>query len=171
MFYNKIFSAFNTSFPLIKSNPSTRGKKTTLPWLTPTLIAAIHKKSRLLRKFTKNRSPQNKVLYTQFRNHLKSTLRHEEKNYYSLQFMNKSQNSKATWKLINELLCNNHTSSSTCPTLIKDNISYTAPHTVAEMFNNHFSAVGSTLSQQIPPTLPSYNFAIVQALSQSPKPI
>jgi hypothetical protein len=81
--------------------------------------------------------------------------------------MTKSHNSKATWKLINELLCNNNPNSSTSPTLIKDNVTYAAPYAVVSIFNDYFSTIGSVLSQQIPPSSPSYKYYLTHPNTNS----
>jgi Endonuclease-reverse transcriptase len=53
LFYNKIYNAFDTSFPLVKAKPTDSTSKQSLPWMTTPLILACRKKSRLLKNLQK----------------------------------------------------------------------------------------------------------------------
>src|SRR5579864_4608800 len=88
---------------------------------SPSIIRDCRKKSRLLKHYSKNPTHENKIKLTHFRNQLKSALRREEKNYYNIKFLSRSNNLKATWKLISKLLGNNSSNPTCTPTLATDN--------------------------------------------------
>jgi len=99
------------------------------------------------KKFSKNKTPENKLLLQKYRNHLKSLLRREERKYYVNQFNSRISNSKATWKLINEIL-HRHNNASTCIQSNKNTIS-------ANDFNSYFSTIPKILANALPsPPIP-----------------
>jgi hypothetical protein len=123
------------------------------------LIAACRKKSQLLKKFTKNRTHENLLVLKQFRNQLKSSLRKEERKYYLTEFTKRTNNLKATWTLINEILHrekNTSSKSSSPSTLLIDNKQYTTPTDIADKLNVYFTSIGKSLSDLIPPTSTTY---------------
>jgi hypothetical protein len=154
IFYSKIFNAFNAAFPLVRTKQTRTSNKPSLPWLSPTLVIACRKKSRLLKKYQLNRTPQNKGKLNVFRNNLKKAIRKEERQYYAYEFNKRSKNVKLTWEFINELLHRNKcsTHSQHVPTIIHNNIKLTDPTLIANQFNIYFSSVGSTLASKIPST-------------------
>jgi len=118
----------------------------------------LSEKNRLLEKFTKNRSTENKLALTTFRNHLKSTIRKAEKDYYAQQFSKCENNIKSTWQVINKILGNNSSTTSTPPiSLSIDGINYANPDDIAEKFNDFFANVGVNLADRISAANTSYD--------------
>jgi len=140
MFFSKIYKSFDIAFPLVKTTSPCSSKKPSVPWLTPALLSACRKKSRLLKKYSKNKSPENKTLLTTFRNKLKACLRQSERNYYKSKFLSTRNNCKATWKLLNKLINNNYNQRNnfaSTPKMFNDN-KITSSLDIADQFNSFF---------------------------------
>ena len=149
---------YNTAFPLVKNNDMNSKHQKSLPWIfSQDIIVACRKKNRLLKKFIKNRTQDNKKILAQFRNQLKSKIRAAEKLYYYNQFIKCGHNMQSTWKVINEILGNNASTSSSIPTsLYIDNTEYANPNVIANKLNDFFSTIGDNLANKIPPAVTSY---------------
>jgi Reverse transcriptase (RNA-dependent DNA polymerase) len=158
LLFNKIFHAFTISFPLIKMKHNHIPKKS-LPWLTSSLLLACRKKSRLLKKYLKNRTPANRLQLSTFRNALKNELRKAEKQYYRNEFQTRSNNIKATWQLINGLLNTGRDSNAAqgISSIIHDNIKYSNRSQIVNLFNNFFTSVGLDLAAKIPSSVPTFS--------------
>jgi hypothetical protein len=136
--------------------------------MTTPLILACRKKSRLLKKFTKNRTPENRIILQRFRNQLKSSLRKAERQHYLAEFNKRSSTLKSTWALINQLLHHNQNSSTntSSPTsLIWGNKQYSSPIDIVNQFNDYFSSIGKELSNNI-----SHSFKSFHDYLTSPNP-
>ena len=61
-------------------------KTVSTPWMTPSLIRACYRKSKLLKIRCKYPTETNKINFTNYRNTLKMTLRTAERSYYQKLF-------------------------------------------------------------------------------------
>ena len=80
VFYNKIKSCFNKSFPITKIR---KGYRNRLPWLTEDLKRAIARKNKLYVKSLKHDTAFNKLEYSQFKSSLQQQMKKREKEYYN----------------------------------------------------------------------------------------
>jgi len=101
-----------------------------------------------LKAYKRTSSTTNKSIYVSYRNKLKSVLVAAERSYYSAQFAFTSASMKDTWRIISKIINVSPKASlppffATCAGDVSD------PIIIANKFNNYFSKVGSTLSNQI----------------------
>ena len=155
IFFNKFYTTFDAAFPMKTFTSCTKrnNSKLTPPWISKSLLRACHKKSRLLKIYKKNKTPQAKNNYIIYKNKLKQIIRNEEKLYYAKEFNSKVNNIKATWKLINEVV--NKTSdlpnTQSCVKLLNINGTKTSnSRAIAEHLNNYFTNIGPSLAEKIP---------------------
>ena len=73
-------------------------------WITQGLMKSCIRKSKLYMIYCKNRTLENKLRFTNYRNKLKSLLDKAEKFHYFELFNKMSGNIKETWKLLNSAL-------------------------------------------------------------------
>ena len=86
--------------------------------------------------------------YNSFKNNFTTTLRHARNNCFPRKFTGCSNNSRATWKTSNSLIRYRNTSKDV---IINHNDSTVSDRSaIAEVFNNYFSNVASSLDRNIP---------------------
>ena len=73
-------------------------------WMTKGLMKSCVKKSKLYRKYCKNRTKENKKRYITYRNNLKKILRLSEIRFYKDKFNLTMGNMKETWRLVGLVL-------------------------------------------------------------------
>ena len=78
-----------------------------IPFITKDLSKAIMKRSRLRNNFLKNRTEQNKTLYTKQRNYCVSLLKKSKKKYFANLNEKIILDNKLFWKTIKPLLPDN----------------------------------------------------------------
>ena len=101
--YNK---AFDKCFPekIVKlSNRMTPRHD----WMTKGLMKSCMKKSKLYRKYCKNRTKENKKRYITYRNNLKKILRLSEIRFYKDKFNLTMGNMREMWRLVGLVLKKN----------------------------------------------------------------
>ena len=90
----------------------TKNKISSKPWITKGLRNACKKQKVLYKFFLKNRTKDNETKYKVYKNKLTSIKRHCEKIYY-FGLIEKSKNdSKATWKTLNNVMNKKRSTSS-----------------------------------------------------------
>ena len=149
-FFNKYKAICDKYFPerIIKlSNRMTPRND----WMTKGLLKSCIRKSKLYRRFCKNRTKANKDKYTVYRDKLKCLLRKAEKDYYSNKFKSISGNIKGTWKLLNSIL-NTNQGSEIVNSFTENEVDITDKHEIVEKFNDYFVNIGCRLASAIPKT-------------------
>ena len=126
-------------------------KNDTKPWMTKSIINACAKKNMLYRQFLRNRCPQSENKYKRYKNRLTSILRVSEKMHYSKLLEQNVNNSKGTWKILNNVLKPNQGPTCTPNEFVSEDKNIVKGKTnIANGFNNFFVNVGSNLAKNIP---------------------
>ena len=107
VFTNRFGALYEKHFPL-KSYKLNWSKAPRHDWISKGLVKSCNKKSLLYKKYRKNSTPQNKSIYTRYRNKLKSILGKAERDYYRTRFKLFQGNLMQTWKLIGSVLNKNN---------------------------------------------------------------
>ena len=68
--------------------------------------------------------------------------------------------SRTIWKTVNQLSHRKHTSNSTVNELVVNEVSYTEPSALCEIFNDHFSNIGPKLAASMTDSEKSFDFYI-----------
>ena len=143
IFNNIINDAYFTSFPIKKKNVSIKRYKS--PWMTNSLLNRITDKHRLYRLSKTNQDYIN--VYKNYRNILGADIKHKKNSYFLNKFANCDNNTKSTWKLINKILKPNDDKKNI--KLLNNNYLTTEPSEIADLFNDHFSAIAHDLASKI----------------------
>ena len=102
-FHSKYSLLYEKCFPWEKK--SNRYKKASLsPWITRSLLVSIQKRKKLYRKLLNSPNPVRESQYKIYRNKLNHLIRISKLNYYEERFDSAKNNSRETWKLINEVI-------------------------------------------------------------------
>lgn len=99
IFIEKLNNFIGISTTKIKLTNKTRKIK---PWITAGIINSIRHRDNLKKIYIKNKSHENKVEYTQYRNMLYKLIRHTKNDYYKNKIENAQHNYKKIWQAINE---------------------------------------------------------------------
>ena len=143
-FYSKFNKILNKHAP-IKILSKRRIKQVSKPWITKGMRAAIKTKNQL---FYNGDNSKYKI----YRNMLANLIRISKKNYYSSYFSENFNNMRKTWEGINNLLNRKRNKRKSINTLkhLNNNIVTTNKSTISNIFNEHFTTVGSKLAVKLP---------------------
>jgi hypothetical protein len=118
-------------------------------WMTKGLMRSCMKKSKLYRKYCKNRTKRNKDNYLAYRNKLKKLIRLSETRYYKEKFNSLMGNTRETWKLLDSVL-NKNRECDISNFFVENDVEITDKTLIVKKFNEYFSSIGSQLAAAIP---------------------
>lgn len=116
----------------------TMQRKRKQPWITFGLLTSSGIKNSLYKKYLKNPSNNNKLIYNSYKNHFNKLCYKTKTDYYSNEFQKNSTNIKQIWNLI-KLNLNNSSSKRNIINLKHGNSFVTDKASVANIFNEHFT--------------------------------
>ena len=150
LFVKVIKASYDKAFPL---KPKKISKKNTFhqPWMTQGLLNSIKKKEKLYIKYIKNPTPENKNIFTKYRNNYKVIRTRVEQSYYTNEFIKYNKDIKKTWQVIRKIVKTENKDTwineiNLNGELISD------PNIMAEHFNSYFTGMAKALSNKIPPS-------------------
>ena len=146
-FTNTFTETFNNCFPITTLNP--KKKRIIKPWITPAILTSVYQKNKLYRQQLKNKSEGNRSMYRTYRNKLNTTIRLARKKYFENKFNKFNQDTKNTWKILNELLNKNKVKKLPSSFIFGEN-EINDRKSIATGFNDYFSTVASKLESEIP---------------------
>ena len=148
----KVFYGLSKCYVDEKSN--SKAKKIKKPWVTSALLISINTKYKLYKKTIQ--APFNirlKEKFNRYKNLLRVLLRKAEKNYFYKQFHKYSNNSKNTWKVINEVINKNKGKNTCIPKVVSSMenpiLKIEDCKQISNEFNNFFVNVGKNVSKTI----------------------
>jgi len=121
-------------------------KTITHPWITDHLKRCLDEKHRLRRISYSN--PSFKTRYKEYSNTLKEIILKAQQDFFKSKFDSIKNDSKKTWKYINQLIKSKSRHSIT--ELKENGILIDDPEKIAKKFNEYFTNVASDLDNQIP---------------------
>ena len=119
------------------------------PWLTPDIKKLMHKRDYLKEKSISNKSHTAFKAYKRARNDVNAAIKKAKINYLKKEINYDSKNSWHTWRAINTLLGRKSKVTGVMELNIQEN-TVTDPRLISEIFNQHFSTVGSKISDSVP---------------------
>ena len=156
--YNKIHqlltSIYDTCFPVVKVKIKKNRHKLNA-WMTDTLLRCINTKNSKFKLLKKNPmdSPRYEVVlndYKTYSNTLKSIIRRQKKEYFSNFFNKYRSNMAKTWTKINDLIKKDNSNNVSDVSFNCEGYVTTDAISIANHFNNYYSNVGVTYSNQVP---------------------
>ena len=138
---------YNACFPLkIIKKKHHRFQK---PWLSKGLLKSIRTKNKLYKRYLQAPNIANETSYKNFKNKLNHSLRIAKKSYYEKKLNEVKSNTRATWRLLNEIL-NKKKSKTKASSIFKvDNREISDPLQIVNRFCEYFSNIGPTLAKGI----------------------
>ena len=118
------------------------------PWPTQDIQKLNYNRDYLKQKAVKLGSSIYNEAYKKYRNYVNLLIKTTKSSYYNSKLLN-AKNSKASWKIINEL-SNRQFKTTTINNLQVDGNNITGDKNIAETFNQYFSNIGPNLANNIP---------------------
>ena len=144
-FVNSLDNIFCEAFPLktkFVSNESLIN-----PWRTPEITELLEAKSHYF--FLYRNGFVSKVENNSFKNRVNRMVKKLKIEYSRFMFQKHSKDMKRTWNHINSLLSRNLKSNTIRKLVVNDTV-HTNEIEIANIFNNYFCSIGSTLDDNIP---------------------
>ena len=112
-------------------------------------LCKYSRKSKLLcQKYKSNPTPETKKRYQDYRNTLNKLKKFEWSVYYKNLFEKCCNDSKATWCILNRLMCKS-SNRLRIPRLLVDNSMITDESKISNCVNNHFATAGKKVQSKI----------------------
>ena len=129
-------------------------KLMTKPWITRAILEKCYSRESILQNISKENDP-DKIYslwndYKKLRNEITQDKRISKKNYYTSYFDKNKHKSANIWKGIKSLVNIKSAKSSNIKLLDKNNDLISDSKKISNMFNEHFSSIGSKIKQKIP---------------------
>ena len=120
--------------------------------MTKGLEILSKKKKLLYRESLKaNATEQDRLKYTQYRNHFNTLKRTIKQNYYKTRATDFAKDSKKLWALINEVVGKKKSSGLIIPYITINGIRTYMPRKIVNEFAQFYSSLGQTLANKIQP--------------------
>ena len=132
-----------------KYKPSRR-KTPIKPWITPSILCSINRKTKLYKKFIRNPTVLNENEYKRYRNLLANVLREAKRLHFKNLFNESRGNGKETWKVLREALNSKNSPTELPDTFVDDDNKTYMDKDIANGFNNYFVSIGQSLEEKMP---------------------
>ena len=124
------------------------------PWITQEILTKCDKRDELLKKFKneKNSNTATQIYkeYKLLRNQITADKRRGKKAHNIAQFEKNKKSISTVWKSIRSLVNMKPGKKSSIKLMDENNNIISNPETIANVFNDHFSALGAKVQQKIP---------------------
>ena len=143
-----IETEFNSCCPIRHKNRSLKSQRK--PWITASIIANIRKRKAYLSLYRQNKLPRD--YYIRFRNFVTNQLRLAKLEYYNGKFNQLNRDSRGTWGVINNVIRPDRAKSNKQIDKLKiGNDVIDTDFDIASALNNHFSSIGGSIANSVPP--------------------
>ena len=150
-FYSTIVQIIDKHAPVEKLSKK-QIKFKSKPWITKGIKISITTKNKLFKRYIKTKNNDHQSEYKKYRNKLSKLLKLSKEKYYNNFFIKNSNNVKAQWKGIKELMALRNKNSTIPSKIIQENTEIIDAHEIAKCFNEYFSNIGNRLASIIPNT-------------------
>ena len=165
-FYDILLKVYAESFPLIRASRTWTKSKS---WMTPTLRKSTKLKSKLYKTWARSKDPCDKLLYTSFANVLKKKLSEAKDKFYKSQFINRSNDIKELWKILNNTFNSRKSvhDNNSIPELFYNNETLSNKSDIANAFAEYFSEAGARLANNFPDEYNEFKRYLPPSISNS----
>ena len=147
-FCDILFNSYNYFFPICTKFISK--KRLSKPWMSTNLLNCIKQKHIIYKNMLS--CICDRQYFINYRNILSKLIRTSKCNYFKSRFNNCINNSKQSWKLINDLIKPKTGKSAAIELIDNDGNLISDQTAIANNFNEFFSNVGPKLANDIPPS-------------------
>ena len=152
-FYEKIIFHLDEMAPLKKITLKEQ-RLMLKPWITRDILDNCKKRDAVLDEMRKEKDPLKKIELTKnykvLRNRINEEKRQGKKDHNKSQFDKNKNNVKNIWKGIRSLVNIKSPKTSSIKLMDESNNLISDPTKIANIFNNHYSTIGSKVQQKIP---------------------
>ena len=155
-FLEDFFAFFEKHFP-VKSKFNNRRKFSVEKWFTKGLLKSRKRKLFLYKKWKRCGTELSKNIFVEYRNVYNKVCRAAKKKYYSAELQKTKCSSKKHWQIIKEaagIKCEK--SENVNELLDGSNNAVRNPLKIVNLFNEHFSSIGTRTAQLVPPSSVDY---------------
>ena len=121
-------------------------------WLSKGLLKSIKSKTKLYKQFLRKPSVVKEAHYKNYTNKLNHSLQIAKKSFYEKKLNEVKSNTRATWRLLNEILNRKTSKVKSVSTFKIDGKDISDPLTIANKFCEYFSNIGPSLAKGITST-------------------
>mgnify|MGYP000953569661 CR=1 FL=1 len=156
LFAKTLIECFYRSFPLVKlSRKRAKDKK----WITPELKVRIRHKQRLHKKMKNMPSPENQIVYKNYKRNLDSCTKLAKELYYKNLFQDNKNATIKMWRTLGSILNPNKKAKHNQIVELKiNNVSVTGDYEIANAMNKYFCNVGKNLADELPAGKDFHNY-------------
>ena len=149
LFFNKIDSKFNDSYPKIKKKIQKNNTNST-PWISNELKSMIKTERKLYLKQLKTKQTTHQQIHKEYKINLQTQIRKAKLKYYETEFSKTSNDPKNMWRTINKVTNRQTGEKNEKPKkIIINNSELTEDKIIAEGLNLHFNRIGIDLAKNI----------------------
>ena len=148
LFHSTLLSLFDKLAPEIEIKINKK-KTPRDPWITKGMLQSIQKQKKLYLEQLSDISKTNK--YKTYRNQLQKILRKAKISYFREKGREYKQDSRKLWKLIHAILNKTPHKGECIKAINKEGVPRYDPATITNELCKHFSSVGETFANRIPP--------------------
>ena len=148
-FIDTFKSTFDKAFPVTKCKPNKKHIKK-VPWITDGLLTSSRTKQKLLKKKLEKPTAENIEAYKNFNNMYNKLKRITKINYYNEQIEINKHNMKKTWTILKKAIGKQSNKKNFPQSFQVGKKKKSNPKEIADSFNNLFSKIGKTTSENVP---------------------
>jgi hypothetical protein len=119
------------------------------------LLTSRREKTKLFKNSKAFPTPENKLMYINFRNLYNTTIRNAKKLFYEKQFVKFQSNIKKSWQLLYSAIKKKTKSSSTISSISFNDRTFTDPRAIAKRFNEFFTTAAINIVSELQPCEPT----------------
>jgi hypothetical protein len=151
--YNNFWGDFKILFELhfpIKKVKVNKNVQKLNKFMTNGLLISRQRKIELLKANIKNKTPESRLIYCNYRNVYNKLLRASKKLYYRNHITANKKNPKKLWSLLKEVSTGNAENDKIEKIVVNGN-PVSEPVQIANQFNTFFSSIGNQISESVEP--------------------
>ena len=133
-----------------------RARNQQSPWITSNIKNMILEKNKLKTTAGKTNNPDIWLKYKEARKTVNNTIKEAKATYYKDHIKTNTGNTREIWRTINNVM-NRNDSKVTITELKNSSGTTNDSQKMAEIFNEHFTTVGTTLSSELPESSSSFD--------------
>ena len=150
--FHEVFDcAFNLHFPIkeVKFNKNIHKIE---GFMTGGLMISRRKKLELGTIYSKNKTPENNIAYTTYRDIYNKAIKDAKKIFYREQLNQNKENLRKTWQTLRQVISKSNDKTSCIDEIIVNDTSYSNNHDISNKFNTYFTSIADEIASQINPS-------------------
>ena len=150
-FYEEFDSAFNLYFPIreVRFNKNIHKIE---GFMTGGLMISRLKKLELGSNFSKNKTEENNIAYTTYRDIYNKAIKDAKKIFYREQLDQNKDDLRKTWQTLRKVISKSNDKTSCIDEIKVNDTSYTNNNDISNKFNDYFTSIANEIANEINPS-------------------